>query len=152
MVRDARIAHEAAYHRPMESKVIPIDARQAELAARVIRVASMDGVHPTAFAPMTFMRASDVGQPLPALYVPSVCIVVQGRKRALIGGESFYYDAFNYLLISVTLPVFGQILDACAERPYLCIRLSIDLHEVGKLLLEMAHSGPRTAAAMQQPL
>ncbi len=136
----------------MESKVVPIDARQAELAARVARAIAADGVHPTPFAPMTLIRASDVGQPLPSVYVPSLCIVVQGRKRALIGNESFYYDAFNYLLISVTLPVLGQILDASPERPYLCIRLDIDFREVGKLLLEMERSDPRASAPTEQPL
>jgi AraC-like DNA-binding protein len=136
----------------MESKVVPIDARQAELAARVTRAVSADGMHPTPFAPMTFIRASDVGQPLPSVYMPSLCIVVQGRKRALIGSQSFYYDAFNYLLVSVTLPMFGQILDASPERPYLCIRLEIDFREVGKLLLEMERSERRAGVPAEQPL
>ena len=136
----------------MESNVVPIDARQAELAARVARAVAADGVHPTPFAPMSFMRASDIGQPLPSVYVPSLCIVVQGRKRTLIAGESFYYDAFNYLFVSVTLPVFGQILDASPERPYLCIRLEIDFSEVRKLLLEMERGERSVGAPAERPL
>lgn len=136
----------------MDAKVVPIDARQAELTARVARAVSADGVHPTPFAPMSFIRASDVGQPLPSVYLPSLCIVVQGRKKALIGRESFHYDAFNYLLVSVTLPMFGQILDASPERPYLCVRLDIDFREVGKLLLEMERTGPAEELRAEQPL
>lgn len=135
----------------MESKVVPIDARQAELAERVARAVPEDGVHRTAFAPLALIRASEVGQPCPAVYTPSLCIVVQGRKRALIGNESFYYDAFNYLLVSVSLPMFGQILDASPERPYLCLRIDIDLREVGRLLLEMKPD-TRASAPAQQPL
>jgi AraC-like DNA-binding protein len=136
----------------MESKVVPIDPRQAELVARVARAVPADGAHPTPFAPLTLYRASEVVQPLPAVYVPSLCVVVQGRKRALVGNESYYYDPFNYLLVSVTLPIFGQILDASPERPYLCIRLDIDLREVGSMLLDMRNDGPPAAAPAEKPL
>jgi AraC-like DNA-binding protein len=63
--------------------------------------------------------------------------VVQGRKRALIGSETYHYDAFNHLLVSVTLPMKGQIIEATPERPYLCLRLGIDIGAVAKLLTEV---------------
>jgi AraC-like DNA-binding protein len=75
------------------------------------------------------------------VYSPSLCVVVQGRKRAIIEDESFYYDAFNYLFVSVTLPMLGQILDASPERPYLCMRIQVDMREVSRLLLEIADRG-----------
>lgn len=132
-------------------KVVPFDARQAELVERVSQAVSSDGVHRTAFAPLSLIRASEIGQPLPSVYTPSLCVVVQGRKRAIVGNDSFYYDPFNYLLVSVSLPACGQILDATAERPYLCLRMDIDLREVGRLLLEM-DAGARTSMPAQQAL
>jgi AraC-like DNA-binding protein len=68
---------------------------------------------------------------------------VQGRKRAIIGAESCYYDAFNYLLVSVTLPVLGQVVDATPERPYLCLRVNVNVAEVGQLILDMGHETPQ---------
>lgn len=133
-------------------KIVPIDARQAELTERVTRSVSSDGVHRTAFAPLSLIRFSDVGAPLPGVYTPSLCVVVQGRKRAIVGNESFYYDAFNYLLVSLSLlPAKGQILDASPQRPYLCLRIDIDLREVSRLLLEMKPAA-RTAAPAEQAL
>lgn len=132
-------------------KIVPIDVRQGELAERVAKAVSSDGVHRTAFAPLSLIRASEIGLPLPAVYTPSLCVVVQGRKRAIVGNESFYYDAFNYLFVPVSLPVRGQILDASPERPYMCLRIDIDLREVGRLLLEM-EADARTSAPAEQAL
>jgi AraC-like DNA-binding protein len=135
----------------MDAKVVPFDARQAELVTRVARAATHDGLNRTAFPPMSVTRASDISQPIPSVYTPSLCVVVQGRKRAFIGNQSFHYDPFNYLFVSVTLPMFAQILDASPELPYLGLKLDIDFREVGKLLLEM-EPGECAAAPAEQPL
>lgn len=132
-----------------DSNVVPIDPRQAELVARISRATTTDGINPTAFSPLAFIRTSDVSQPLPSVYSPSLCVVVQGRKRAIIGNESIYYDAFNYLIVSVTLPVLGQVVDASPERPYLCMRIDIDVNEVGRLLLDLENN---TSPASQSAL
>src|SRR5882757_4696175 len=119
------------------SSRVPLDARHHELAQRVAWLHCNDGVHRTAFAPLALLRASNTSQRLPAVYTPSLCVVVQGSKCARLGKQAFHYDAFNYLIVSVTLPVLGQILVASSERPYLCIRIDIDVREISRLLLDM---------------
>jgi AraC-like DNA-binding protein len=76
------------------------------------------------------------------VYQPCLAIVVQGRKRALLHDEIFHYDALNYLVVSVTLPGMGQVLEASAEKPYLCLRFNLDLEEIARLLLELGDRGP----------
>lgn len=132
-------------------KVVPIDARHSELVERVAKGTPCDGVNETRFAPLALMRATEVGAALPAVLTPSLCIVVQGRKRAFVGNQTFQYDPFNYLLVSLSLPVRSQIVDASPEQPYLCIRLDIDMREVGRLLLE-TKSEPRPPAPTSPPL
>ncbi|MFL6576204.1 MAG: AraC family transcriptional regulator, partial [Povalibacter sp.] len=124
--------------RDVTHKVVPIDPAQAELVERVRRATHHEGANETSLPGVTFIRTSEVGPPRPAVYVPSLAVVVQGRKRTLMGEESFYYDPFSYLLVSVTLPIFGQILDASPDRPYLCMRIAIDVPEVSRLMLEIA--------------
>jgi AraC-like DNA-binding protein len=111
------------------------DARHKELSDRVARLAKHDGINDTGFGALAMMRGSQPSIAMPVVYQPSVCIVVQGRKRALLGEEIFYYDPLNYLVVSVTLPVIGQILEATPENPYLCIRLNLDVEEIGRMLL-----------------
>ena len=79
---------------------------------------------------------------VPTVCMPTVCqpclgFVVQGRKRALLNDEVFHYDALNYLVVSVTLPMMGQVLEATTDRPFLSLRLDLDLEEIARLLLEL---------------
>jgi AraC-like DNA-binding protein len=134
--------------------------RQQDLAARVARLAPTDGPHQTKFPSLALVRTSVPTVRMPAVYQPSLCVVVQGRKRALLNGEVFHYDALNYLVVSVTLPVLGQVLEASAERPFLGLKLDLDLDEIAHLLLEVGVRGAAPAdtdrglfvARMDEPL
>jgi AraC-like DNA-binding protein len=138
-----------------------IAERQRELAARVARLAPVDGTHQSALIPaLALSRGSVPTVCLPTVYQPSLAIVVQGRKRAVLNGEVFTYDALNYLVVSVTLPAMGQVLEASAEQPYLSLRLHLDLDEIARLLLQLGDRGPPPAesnrglfvARMDEPL
>jgi AraC-like DNA-binding protein len=72
---------------------------------------------------------------------------VQGRKRAVLNDEVFHYDALNYLVVSVTLPGMGQVLEASPEHPYLSLRLNLDLEEIARLVLQLGDRGPSPATA-----
>ncbi|MGY3233017.1 AraC-like DNA-binding protein [Luteibacter sp. HA06] len=61
----------------------------------------------------------------PVLYEPGIVIVVQGRKRGLLGDEVFVYDDQHYLVVSVPVP-FTMETDASAEAPLLAIYLRLD--------------------------
>jgi AraC-like DNA-binding protein len=129
----------------MHAKVSPIpsvDPRQAELIERVARAVPREGLHATSVAPLSLIRFDSCSPQLPSVYDPCLCFVVQGRKRALLGDEIYVYDPLHYLVVSMTLPVIGQIIEASPERPYLCMRISIDTKMLGELLLE---AGPTLA-------
>lgn len=117
-----------------------LDQQQAELAAVVTRLTPSEGIHPSAIPALTVIRANSPSIPTPSVYEPSLCIVVQGRKRAVLGDEVYYYDALNYLTVSVTLPAIGHVLEATPEKPYLCLRLELDARMIGELLLQVGRS------------
>jgi AraC-like DNA-binding protein len=123
-----------------------LTGRQQELTARVARLAPVDGVHPAAFPSLALIRGSVPTVCVATVYQPSLGIVVQGRKRVLLNDEVFYYDALNYLVVSVTLPVMGQVVEASPERPFLGLRLDLDLEEIARLLLEMGDRGTAPVA------
>lgn len=114
-----------------------IAERQAELTTRVTRLAPVDGVHQSAFAPLMLGRRSATSVVIPGVYQPCLAIVVQGRKRVLLNDEVLHYDPLNYLVVSVTLPVASQIIDASPEAPYLCLILNLDLEEIARLILDL---------------
>jgi AraC-like DNA-binding protein len=124
-----------------------IPERQQELAARVARLTPFDGTHQSALPALAFTRGSVPTVCMPTIYQPCLAIVVQGRKRALLNDEVFHYDALNYLVVSVTLPGMGQVLEATPEHPYLSLRLNLDLEEIARLVLELGNRGPSPAVA-----
>jgi len=120
---------------------------QAELAERVARLAPLDGIHGTAVPALSLSRTSQQTAAMPVLHEPSLCVVVQGRKRAFLNDDVFYYDALNYLVVSVTLPVRGHVIEASPEQPYLGLKLQLDMDQLARLLLELGKQNPGSASA-----
>lgn len=145
------VPHSNAASSNAASNVIParaeLSAQQAELADRVARNTHSEGLNETSVPGLALIRASEPSQPLPSVYHPSLCVVVQGRKRALLGDEVFVYDPLHYLVVSMTLPVTGQIVAATPQQPYLCLRVDIDPHLVTELLAQLPPSTPPRAPA-----
>ena len=136
---DSRLEH--------DSGMDPVARRQGELSALVARLAPTDGVHQSPVESLSLIRNSVPTVCTPTVYQPCLGIVVQGRKRALLNGEVFNYDALNYLVVSVTLPGLGQVVEATPENPYLSLRLNLDLDEIARLVLEMGERGPSSVSA-----
>ena len=107
-----------------------------ELAGLIGRYAEADGIHATAVPRLSLIRSSVPTEPIHALHEPAVCFVAQGRKQVLAGRSVHVYDSAKYLVVSVDVPVVGQILEASAEAPYLCLRLDLDPAAIGALMLE----------------
>ena len=57
---------------------------------------------------------------------PSFCVIAQGSKEILLGGNSYRYDPSHYLIATVELPRVSQVLEASKEKPYLSFRLELD--------------------------
>lgn len=119
-------------------------AALAELSQRIARFAPGDGVHPTAIGPLNLIRISSPTDCAPTVYEPRLYLVAQGSKVASLAGRTYHYNPLSYLVVSVTLPMTGQVLEATPEKPYLCLRLDIDRDEVAAL---MADGGQATSAA-----
>jgi AraC-like DNA-binding protein len=93
-----------------------------------------DGIHITALPALQLVRISAPTPCTPTLYEPRLCVVVQGSKTATLGNQHYRYDPLHYLAVSMTLPMIGQVIEASAERPYLCLRLDIDPAGITELL------------------
>jgi len=123
-----------------------LEAQRAELADRIARNMSEDGVQATAVPGLSLIRATAPSQPLPTVYHPSLCVVVQGRKHAMLGDDVYVYDPLHYLVVSMSLPMLGQIVEASPERPYLCLRIDVDAALINDLLVQLGSSAPTTPA------
>ncbi|MDC0723147.1 AraC family transcriptional regulator [Nannocystis bainbridge] len=114
----------------------------AELAAHLQRHTPGDGVHATALPRVSLIRAARPGEPLVLLHEPALCVVAQGTKRVHLADEVHVYDASRFLVVTVDLPVTGQVVEASPAAPYLCLRLDLDPAELAQLLLELGPPPP----------
>jgi AraC-like DNA-binding protein len=113
-----------------------LTSARRELVELVAKFAPADGEYGTAIPQLHLYRVGMRVCHPSAVYEPCLCVSVQGSKKVTLGREVFRYDSLHYLLSSVTLPVIGEVYEATAERPYLCVRLDIDPKEIGALMLE----------------
>ncbi|MEG3986861.1 AraC family transcriptional regulator [Microcoleus sp. S28C3] len=85
-----------------------------------------NGFHKTDIDKLEFMRESSVSAALHGVYQPILAIVIQGKKEALLGEETYRYGAAQYLAISVDLPLSGFVVEATPDKPYLGFKLNLD--------------------------
>ena len=116
---------------------------QLEFARLIERSTPADGIHPTALPRVSLIRASQASEPIHVLHEPAICIIAQGRKQVMSGGNVFVYDRAQYLVVSVDVPVVGQIIEASTDQPYLCFLLSLDPGMLGALMMEANLLAPR---------
>ena len=92
--------------------------------------------------PGVWVRASTVEtEPLAAIYEPAFALVAQGRKRTVLGGQVFEYGAGEFLVVSVDLPIVGQVVRASTKEPYLAVALTLKPATIAELLLQATVAG-----------
>lgn len=110
----------------------------SELAELIARHATRDGVQPTAVPSLHLYRSFARSEPVHTVYKPSFCLVAQGGKVVTLGTEVLRYDPAHFLLVSVSLPVTAQLLEASPERPHLALHVDLDLALIAALVTELA--------------
>jgi AraC-like DNA-binding protein len=106
------------------------------LASSVARHLTSDGYRDTAVPGLFLYRASSPSEHDATVYEPSLCVVAQGTKEIVVGGEAFRYDPSNFLLVSVDLPASSRVVNASPKNPCLVARIALDLAVIGELLAE----------------
>ena len=90
----------------------------------------------TAVPGLSLFRREERTDLLGRMYEPSICVVAQGAKRVLLGDDTYVYDAHHYLITAVHLPTMVQIIEASVTRPYLGLRLKLDLRTAAQLMVD----------------
>ncbi len=102
--------------------------QRQELAALVTRHTDGkgNGFHKTAIDKLEFQLESSAPVALHGVAEPILAILIQGKKEALLGEETYRYGAAQYLVVSVDLPISGFVLEATPDKPYLGFKLNLD--------------------------
>lgn len=109
----------------------------AILAEKIDRWTLARGNEPTtAYTPLSIYRHEAPTELISYLQEPSLCLIVQGKKRVLLGEETYYYDKDHYLITAVDLPLIAQIFEASRTSPYLGLTLRLEKKQIAQMLLD----------------
>lgn len=92
---------------------------------------------------LSLFRKHEPTEPISGMYEPSICIIAQGAKRVILGEDAFVYNPQRYLITSVHLPTIVQIIEASMKKPYLGLRLMLDLRMISQLMVDSNLPAPR---------
>jgi len=132
-----------APHDPLELD----DARRSLVGLLNRATDGVEGAVQTPVPGLIVHRIANPGGPKHNVYEPALALIAQGSKQVMVGDDIHTYDALHYLVTSVDLPVVGQVRVASDTLPYLGLRLSLDIAEIGELIRDerlpaAAHAGP----------
>jgi AraC-like DNA-binding protein len=115
-----------------------------KLRCSVARLTEKGDLEATAIQGLSIYRRDAPGEPITGMYEPSLCLVVQGSKRVLLGGDTYVYDAQRYLISSVRLPTVVHIVGASPEKPFLGLKLRFDPREISHMMADSNLPPPRS--------
>jgi AraC-like DNA-binding protein len=107
-----------------------------QLAALIAELSDYDGAYSTAIPGLYLSKLSTTSAPRHTVDRAVFCVVAQGVKSILLNNERYVYDPSKYLVISLDLPLVGQIVEATLEKPFLGFSIDLDFTEIGSLSLE----------------
>src|SRR5258708_31095181 len=122
-------------HREAKRNTQRVQSNREELIERMARAIPTDGILEV-FSGLFLGRSSQPTENVHSVFKPAFCVIAQGSKQVLLGGEVFRYDSGHYLISTVDLPIVSQVIEASRERPYLSFRLNLDASLVASVMME----------------
>ncbi|CAN5556574.1 AraC family transcriptional regulator [soil metagenome] len=121
---------------------------QEELVEILAERCRQDGPTPIANG-LSFYRYSQPTEPVYGLHTPSICLIAQGTKSIQVGDDVYQYDAADFLLCSMDLPVVTQVVKASAGKPYLGVKLDLDARLITSVIAETEMPVAKTEASLK---
>lgn len=83
------------------------------------------------------LRADAPTEGTHVVYEPMLCFVVQGAKRITVGRQVLLYGEATTLIVTLAMPVVGEVLQASPDEPYLAVGFRLDTASLAELLLAL---------------
>lgn len=84
---------------------------------------------------LTLHRWEHPTEPVSYMHDPSVCVILQGKKRVVLGNDDYYYETDQFLVSSLDLPIIANIVNATKEEPYIGITYRLNQKEIANLMV-----------------
>ena len=81
----------------------------------------------------------------PVFYEPLICLVAQGKKRCHVGDVSYEYQAGDFFINFLPMPVTKDVIEASEQEPMLCVGLTINLVRVADIIVRIERAEQKKA-------
>ena len=98
----------------------------ADLPALVARHLPTPGLLDTPLDGVQLFRTDAPVPRVGAVYPPSLCVIVQGTKRAYLQGETHVFEAGQALCVTMPIPIETEVPVATPEAPLLGVMVSLE--------------------------
>jgi len=117
----------------LEKKKMQIN--REELIERMARIAPENSLLEV-FPGILIYQSSKPTESEISVLKPAFCFIAQGSKDVLLNDELFHYDSGNYLISTLDLPIKSNVVEASPKKPYLTLRIDLDLALVASVMME----------------
>jgi AraC-like DNA-binding protein len=115
--------------------------RPLDLLSRGILRLATDRFRPQWIEGVLLFVADRTTAPMLSVTEPMLTLVVQGAKRTVLGDHAFEHRPGQVSVVSVDLPLVGEITQASPSEPFVAIGLRLEPATVAQLLVD---AGPTT--------
>lgn len=130
-----------------------MDMIKQEIQTLVEQRVTQEGMQETGIKGVSVFKVTTSMPCVPAVYDPSLVVILSGRKEAILDAERYHYDNRHYLCCTVSMPVQAGTPDASAEQPLIGIYISLKTQVMTELALEMENAAGaiRVGKSQAQP-
>jgi AraC-like DNA-binding protein len=121
----------------VKENVVSIELQLEQLKTQLSSHMPADGVKECIIPELYLYRTEVTTDVTPVVYDPSLCIMLQGEKEVYLNNDKLVYDPLSYLLVPVTVPVSGKVTKASVNKPYLALKMTIDLKKLADLVIDL---------------
>ncbi len=113
------------------------------LAKLIATLVPYDGTVELRLPGVRAARVSQTNQE-PQHYVQrsSLCLVAQGAKIVMIGGDTYGYEGGQMAVYSIDVPMAGRVTRASHSEPYLLLMIDLDAEKIAEMALKVFSHGP----------
>jgi AraC-like DNA-binding protein len=106
----------------------------ATLATSIAALAPFEGTFDLRLPGVRVARVSQTNQePIHYVQRSMLCIVAQGAKIVMIGGDTYSYEAGQMAVYSIDVPMAGRVTRGSVSEPYLLLMIDLDAEKIAEL-------------------
>lgn len=109
----------------------------ARLKDEVLKRLVLPGYKSTEIEGFYMNRVEDALRCEKCFYSPKIILMVQGAKKAVVGGEETAYHENQCLVSGIEVPGTSCVVEASPQKPLITVSLDLDLGVVSQMLSEM---------------